>query len=264
MKAVVCTDMEGASGVISFAEQASEKGKYYEQARKLLTAEVNAAVEGMIEESIDDILVIDGHGAGGITFEDLHPAAKLFHGQISIANRRSVEILQLYDVGIMVGQHAMAGTVDGTLNHTQNEEVVEYYKLNGKYIGEIAQFALYCGALSLPVIFLSGDVAACREAEDLIPGITTAAVKQGLNRLSAISYPPAEARRRIREGIQQAIRKQRKDPLAPLIWQGPFVLEKRFLFTEIGDACEANRSYRRIDDKTVELRSDDILDIIYG
>ncbi len=53
-------------------------------------------------------------------------------------------------------------------------------------LGEIAQWALR-GALGLPVIFLSGDHAACREIEALIPGVTTAAVKQGLSCTSAIT-----------------------------------------------------------------------------
>ncbi len=57
----------------------------------------------------------------------------------------------------MIGQHAMAGLRTSNQNHTQNSRRVDYYKLNGKLIGEIAQFSLYNGALGLPMIFLSGE-----------------------------------------------------------------------------------------------------------
>lgn len=263
MKILMMTDIEGVSGVVSFEEQGYADGKYYEQAKKLLTAEINAAAISMVEQDVDDILVVDGHGPGAVYFEDLHPAVKLMHGRpISLTSR--IDIYKEYDATIMIGQHAMAGTGHGNMNHTQSSKTVEYYKLNNEYIGEIAQWSLYCGALGLPMFFLSGDEAACQEAGELIPGITTAAVKKGLSRTSAISYAPAEAHRRIAEGIKQAIKKQRENPLPPLKWDAPFILEKRFLFTEIADSFLTNPLYERINTKTVRRKSDNILDIIYG
>lgn len=58
-------------------------GRSYENAKKLLTAEINAAVEGMLEMGVDDILVCDGHGPGAVVFEELHSAAKLLHPSCS-------------------------------------------------------------------------------------------------------------------------------------------------------------------------------------
>ena len=46
MKAVMMTDIEGCAGVVSFFEQSYPDGKYYEAAKRLLTAEVNAAICG--------------------------------------------------------------------------------------------------------------------------------------------------------------------------------------------------------------------------
>ena len=81
MKILMMTDLEGVAGVVSFANQTGPDGRYYEAAKKLLTAEVNAAVEGLIEAGVEEILVVDGHGAGAIEFTDLHPAARLLHGR---------------------------------------------------------------------------------------------------------------------------------------------------------------------------------------
>jgi D-amino peptidase len=263
MKAVMMTDLEGVAGVVSFADQGYSDGKYYEAAKKLLTAEVNAAVEGLLAAGVEDVLVIDGHGPGGIYFEDLHPAAKLMHGRpLAPASVRD-PIIAGYDVGVLIGQHAMAGVVNGNLAHTQSSRAIDSYTLNGQPIGELAQFALYCGGLGLPTIFVSGDDATCREAEALIPGITTVAVKQGLSRDSAISLAAPEARRLIREGIQRAVEQQHANPLPPLRWEAPYVLEKRYFHTDDADAAASRPGVERVDSQTVRLYSEDILDIIY-
>jgi D-amino peptidase len=268
MKVLMMTDLEGVAGVVSFADHAEPSGRYYEASRKLLTAEVNAAVEGLLEVGVEEVLVIDGHGPGGISFEDLHEAAKLLHGRPLVPWSHLYPIISQYDATVMIGQHAMAGTPTGNLNHTQSHRTIDYYRLNGKPIGEIAQWALFCGALGVPLIFLSGDEAACREAEALIPTITTVAVKKGLGMYSAISLPAKEARRLIKEGIIKAVeyykqRKERGDPIAPLVWDGPYVLEIRFFSTSDADARASQPGAERVDSHTVRFRSENILDIIY-
>ncbi len=257
------TDLEGGAGVVSFADQSDPSGKYYDAARKLLTAEVNAAVDGLLEAGVEEVLIWDGHGAGGICFEDLHPAAKLLHGQPLPPWSRLHTVFRRYEAVVMIGQHAMAGTLTGNQNHTQSSRTIDYYKLNGKPIGETAQIALYFGALGLPLIFLSGDADACREAEELVPGIVTAAVKEGVGRGAAISLSAVEARRRIQEGIRLAVVQHGRHPIPPLVWEGPYVLEKRFFHTDVADAASAQPGAERVDSQTVRLRGDDITELIY-
>lgn len=264
MKILILTDLEGVAGVVSFEEQAAANGKYYEAAKRLLTAEVNAAVDGMLQENVKDIVVIDGHGAGGICYEELHASARLFHGRPWAWDLFINEIARDFDATVMIGQHSMAGTERGTLNHTQSSATVEYYKLNGRPIGEIAQWALAMGALGIPLIFLSGDDCACLEAEELLPDLTTAAVKTGLSRTSAISLSVPKAHSVIREGIRTAIQRQKKKPLKPLVWKGPFVLEKKYFHTGIAYDYHANTRARIIDAHRVEFKSENIADIIYG
>lgn len=263
MKIFMITDMEGVSGVVSFTDQSYPDGKYHEAGKKLVTAEINAGVDGLLDAGVEEVLVWDAHGPGAIVFEELHPAARLLHGRPLAPWPVMQAVVAEYDACVMVGQHAMAGVVDGNQGHTQSSQTIEYYKLNGQPIGEIAQFALWSGALGRPLIFVSGDEAACREAKALIPDLTTAAVKRGLSRGMAISLSAVEARRRIREGIRLAVEQQRKSPIPPLEWPGPFVLEKRFFFTPLADAAAAQPGVERVDSQTVRLRSEQILDIIY-
>lgn len=264
MKILIMTDLEGVAGVVSFEDQTGPTGRYYEAAKKLLTAEVNAAVEGLLQEGVEEALVLDGHGAGAILFEDLHPSAKLFHGRPWAPWQRLIEVFKRYDACLMIGQHAMAGVPTSNLSHTQNSRTIEYYQLNGRKIGEIAQFALFCGALGLPLIFLSGEQDACLEAQDLVPGIVTAAVKQGLSRGSAITLSAPEAQRLIRAGVQKAVQQQRAQPLPPLTWPGPYTLEIRYHFTSDADARAAHPLAERLDSQTVRFYSGSILDIIFN
>jgi D-amino peptidase len=263
MKVVMLTDLEGVAGVVSFEDQGYSTGKHHEAAKKLLTGEVNAAVDGLLAAGAEEVLVLDMHGPGGISFEDLHPKARLMHGRplppLSVRN----EIISEYDVAVIVGQHAMAGVVDGNLAHTQSSRHIDYIKLNGVPIGETAQFALTCGALDIPVIFLSGDHAACREVEKLIPGITTAAVKQGIGRDAAISLSKEAARDLIRERIQEAVSRHQADPIAPLVWEAPYVLEVRYFHTDTADAKMSQPDVKRVDSQTIRVEGDDILEIIY-
>ncbi len=263
MKVYMMTDLEGVAGVTTFYKETSPEGPYYELSRKLLTAEINAAIEGLLAEGVEDVLVGDWHGPGAVYFPDLHPRAKLLHGRPMAPWSVLDAELGKYDVCAIVGQHAMAGAQDGNMNHTQNSRTIESYTLNGRPIGEIAQCALYQGAAGQPLIFLSGDEAACREAEALIPGIVTAAVKKGLARNCAISCSAQESARLIREGAAAAIRMQRKQPRAPLQWKPPFVLEKRYFHTDVADQAAAQPLAERVDALTVRLKSNNIRDIIY-
>jgi D-amino peptidase len=263
VKVLIGTDLEGVAGVVSFTQQTYADSRYYDRAKRLLTAEVNAAVEGLVAEGVHDILVMDGHGPGGIWYDGLRPPARLLHGRPTAPRERLAPILSQYDVCVMIGQHAMAGVVTSNQGHTQSSRAVDYYLLNGKPIGEIAQFALYFGGLGLPLIFLSGERDACTEVEELVPGIVTVSVQEGVSRGAAISLAAPEAHRRIREGIRRAVQRQRESPLAPVQWEGPYVLEKRFFHTDVADRASAQPGVERLDSQTIRMRSDDILEIIY-
>ncbi len=266
MKAFVMTDLEGVAGVVSFDEQTRPDTRYGEQAKRLLTAEVNACAEGLLEAGATEVVVLDGHGAGGIVFEDIHPEIRLIHGR-PIAHEWRNE-LEGADAALIVGQHAMAGVPDGNLNHTQDSRSITYYTLNGKLIGETAQFALFAGSYGVPVIFLSGDEAACREIEDLIPGVVTAAVKKGLGRNSAVSLSAQKSRQMIRTKAAEALARHRSRPSAPLEWPGPYVLEKRFFGTdhleEYRYLATVDPNITMVDSLTVRIRGNDIRTLIYA
>ncbi len=264
MRVLICTDLEGVAGVSTFTVDTAAEGCRYVTATRLLAEEVNAAVRGFLRAGATEIAVIDGHGPGAVDFETLQPPARLIHGRpLPPVNQLFAELAARYDVLAMVGQHAMAGVRNGNLNHTQCSTAIDYYKLNGKLIGETAQCALFFGEYGIPLVFLSGDVAACDEAEELVPGITTAAVKEGLGRSCAMTMTAAESRETIEKQAETALLKHRQKAIAPVVWAPPYTLEIRYFHTDTADSASARPGSRRIDARTIQLCSDKISDIIY-
>ncbi|RLI41520.1 peptidase M55 [Candidatus Bathyarchaeota archaeon] len=181
MKVYIMTDMEGAAGIINFDDYCTPNGRYYEIARKIVTEETNAAIEGLIEAGADDFLVVDGHGYGAIDPLLLHPSAKLLAG-------RPLEYPfgcdETFDVAVIIGQHAKSNTNGGHLCHTGSFEV-EDLTINGISLGELGCNMLFAAYFGVPTVMVSGDKAACDEALSLVPNIEVAAVKEGMKRGSA-------------------------------------------------------------------------------
>ena len=102
--------------------------------------------------------------------------------------------------------HAMAGTPDGVLNHTVSGTDWRNVSFNGTLVGETGINAALCGTWGCPVLMVTGDQAACREAKALLgDGLTTVAVKQGLGRFSARHIAPVRAREMIEKGAADAL-----------------------------------------------------------
>lgn len=139
MKIYVCTDLEGIAGVVNFDQNGREgKGVEYESARRLLTGEVNAVVAACKEAGVEKIVVNDGHGSGfNFIIEDLHPAGEYVIGS---NRKRSFDgIAENFDGVIFLGYHAMSGTENGVLDHTQSSRTWYNYWVNDIKMGEVGQ-----------------------------------------------------------------------------------------------------------------------------
>lgn len=208
MKIYITTDIEGVSGVYSFnhtwgsgtPEHASM------EARKYLMNDLGACIEGLKEGGADYILAINGHGPGNAFIPELMP-----EGARYIINKPYPRALygldETFDGLVMIGWHAMMGTEDGVLHHTQNSRMEKRYWYNGVETGEIGQNAMQAAHFNVPVIMVTGDEAACREARKFLGDeVTTVAVKKGISRECAMLYPFGETRRKIRQGAIEAMK----------------------------------------------------------
>lgn len=245
MRVFIMTDQEGVAGVIDTANYSRPGCRYYEVARELTTLEVNAAVEGALGAGAAEILVVDGHGHGSLNQVLLHREARLLAGRPRPGGF-PFPCRDRYDLALSIGQHAKSNTDGGHLAHTGSFEVEEL-TINGCSIGETGRTFLIAGHSGVPFVFLSGDAAACAEAEDLVPGIVTAAVKEGVSRgtargltpsqnaahnVAAIHLHPEKARALIRAGVERAI--ARAHAIAPLTISGPYELVQTMRPTDDG------------------------------
>jgi D-amino peptidase len=225
-------------------------------AMTLLTGELNAAIDGILDVEPDaEVIVWDGHGSGGVDMMAFHSKAKLIaRGPI----KPPYYLDSSFDALLFVGQHAMAGTSNAPLCHTYSSKTIEHYKINGHFVGEFGARAMMAGTFGVPTIFVSGDDKAVEEARALVPGIYGAVVKWGLGWELALHLSPDAARRRTREVAAEAIRHLEEIP--PVQIEPPFEQEIRvYEGVSIGPYLEAGAEC--IDDRTVVFRSDDICDL---
>jgi len=206
MKIYICTDLEGATGVFKFS-QTRQHGPEFIQAMKFLMGDIAAVAEGLKEEGVKDIYVLDGHN-GGNNFipECMIPGVRYITGY-----PRQGKIMygldESFDGIILLGYHAMNGTSNAVLHHTQSSVIEAKYFYDGVERGEIYQCAVIAGHFNVPVILVTGDDAACREAKATLgENLPVVAVKKGISREAAILISPDETREMLKEGAREAIK----------------------------------------------------------
>lgn len=236
MKIHIMTDLEGCAGIMNERDYLYENSRYYELARELLTLEVSAAVEGALEAGATEVLVVDGHGAGALNRQLLHPRARLLGGRPVPPGAVSFGVDGTFAASLVIGQHAKSNTDGGHLAHTMSFNIEEY-RLNDISVGELGLWMLVAGYFGVPVVMVSGDQAACDEARSLVPNVEIAPVKWGLKRGSAARLTrdenavfnsmathlhPNEARAVIREHAFRAVK--RIPEIAPFRLDSPYTL----------------------------------------
>ena len=187
-KIYVVTDLEGISGVYKFTQTRETDTPLALQAREYFMGDLAAVVRGLRDGGATEILVLDGHGNQAVIPHLMEPGAKYLTGLPRPPGLHGLD--ETYAGLVFVGYHAMMGTPDGVLHHTQSSKSENRYWYNGVESGELAQCAAIAAHFGVPPILVTGDEAVCREAKQFFgDACVTVAVKQGVARESAILYP---------------------------------------------------------------------------
>ena len=227
IKIFIETDLEGVSGVYMFS-QTREKGTPENiQACEYFMGDLAAVVKGLRDGGATEIVIIDGHGNQAMIPHLMEPGAKYVTGKPRPdGNRWSLD--KSFSGLVMFGFHAMNGTPDGVLCHTQSSMSENKYWYNGVESGELAQTASIAGYFGVPPILVTGDVATCREAVKFFGnGVVTVATKEGLAREAAVLYPFGETRKALYEGAKKAIAAIPK--CKPYIMETPIKVKMEYL-----------------------------------
>jgi D-amino peptidase len=206
LKIYVNTDLEGISGVYKFSQTREKDTPLNIQACEYFMGDIAEVVRGLRDGGATEIVILDGHGTQCVIPHLMEPGAKYITGLPRPGAGNLSMLDSSFAAMVMVGFHAMMGTPDGVLNHTQSSKTENRYWYNGVESGELAQNALIAGYYGVPVIMVTGDEATAREAKKFFGDkIVTVAVKRGLSREAAILYPFEETRSALYEGAKKAM-----------------------------------------------------------
>ena len=237
MRVYVSVDMEGIAGVVHEDQTNPVDPRCaaeYARFRQLMTGEANAAVEGALAAGATHVLVNDSHWEmRNLLAEELHHAAVLLSG-----GPKRLSMLEGIDAGfdaaLFVGYHAKAGTARAVLDHTMTDAVRDV-RLNGRSMGELGLNAALAGSYGVPVALVSGDDATAAEARDLLgPEVGAVVVKEAVSHRAARNVAPQVARRRIREGVAEALSRRHR----PFVPPSPSTIEVDLTFSYQADYAE--------------------------
>jgi len=255
-KVFMITDMEGVDGVFSSELQCLPfESPRWAESRKLLTGEVNAAVDGLFAGGATEVVVWDGHDSSRtLSAEDINPKVRLLTGT---PVSTTLELDSSYTAVVFIGQHAMAGAKNGILSHSYDSRRIQNIWVNKKAVGEIGGRVMLAGTFGIPVIMLAGDRAACDEFHDLVPNGDCAEVKRGVSRTAGFTLSHPAACALIRETARRAI--QHVAEFKPYQIPGP--VEVRVEFTTGSEpSFRAREGVEQLDGRTWVFRGKDVVD----
>jgi D-amino peptidase len=204
VRVFISADMEGVTGLVAASELLPD-GPDYPRFRALMTADVNATIDGLVAGGAASVLVCDAHNnSRNILIEDLHPAARLIRGGTKPLGMME-GIAASFAAACFVGYHAMFGTHRAIADHTWDPYAVQAVTINGRLVGEIGLNAALAGWFGVPVALVTGDDATARETADLLPWAERVIVKEAKGRFAADCLLPAASHALIRAGATNAL-----------------------------------------------------------
>ena len=256
MKVFLSSDMEGSAGVVDW-EQCVGDGPQAAAGRRLLLAEVNAAIEGAVAGGATEIVVNDSHS----TMRNLPPDELAGGASYISGSNKPLYMMQgldaSADVVFMVGYHGSISGESSVLSHSYNPSVVSDVTLNGSRVGESGINALVALAHGVPVGLITGDQHTAAEADPFLSSAERVAVKESFTRFGADNLHPEAARVLIADGARRAVEKAAS--LSPPSVELPAVLEVHLQTADMAEVASWVRGAEQTGTRTVTIAGDDPL-----
>lgn len=262
MKILIAADMEGITGVVHW-DQVNPDHPEYSRFRKLMTADVNAAIRGAFGGGATSVVVTDGHNNGrNILIEELDSRATLNSGTPS-----PLSMVNGVDEGVdgvmFVGYHGRMGAANSILDHTWSDERVCGLWINDRAFGEAGLNGAVCGHFDVPIIMACGDQSLCAEVQEFFGNkIEVAQVKRAVSRMAAECLAPAKTTSLIEEVAKRAvINLKSKNSPKPFKVTKPIKMTLEFEQSDMADRAALMPHAKRTIDRRVEYAADDMLTI---
>ncbi|MDH3365988.1 MAG: M55 family metallopeptidase [Thermoplasmata archaeon] len=256
MRVHFTVDMEGMAGM-AHEDQADMKGLDFPRMRELLTNEVQAAVEGAKEGGAKEIVICDAHDTGrNLILEKLDEDVIVIEGTAYNLGMMA-GISEDFDAAFQIGYHSMRDTHAGTIGHTYSYNFAEL-QLNGIKVGESGLSAAIAGHFGVPVVLVSGDLHAVKEAQKLIENVVGVPTKEGLGVYGVKSLTPKRACDEIRKGAKEAMGKV--GSVRPFELAKPVKMEVAFIRTVMAQYAAQLPLVERTGNKSVAYEAKDMVD----
>lgn len=221
---LLALDLEGVNFTVGEAYKGlGQQSAPWERARRQAALEVNAAADALFAAGAEKVHLWDNH-AGGHNVDPADLDARITLLDPDLSQPRMYFAQGAYDCICFFGYHAMEGTLGGVLAHTMNSKDLQFYRLNGRYIGEVDMDAYIAAAHGMPAVFFAGGDIACKQAARAVPGIVAVVTKREISRNAAEFRENDALLADIRREIVRAV--QRDAQCHPLPF--PAAFEKSF------------------------------------
>ena len=202
-KFYIGVDCEGAACVVGEPGKGLGQGGQYRFAVQQAAREANAAAQELFELGAETVVIWDNHG-NGCNFD-----YELLDSRVNIAlgsgHRGRFPLLDEDYAGVMfIGYHARENTAGAVLAHSYSSAAYQYYKLNGREVGEMEVDAAFAALKEVPVMFCASDYCGIRQAKESFPWVETVVTKKGMSWTSAVSKHPLAVCEEIRETVRRA------------------------------------------------------------
>ncbi|WP_176058705.1 M55 family metallopeptidase [Paraburkholderia sp. BCC1876] len=255
MKVLISADIEGVAGVFHPEQTRAGNGEY-EAARRWMTLEANAAIEGAFAGGATQVWVNDSHGG----FRNLLPDLLDPRALVVLGKPRTLGMMAGLEYGaalvFMIGYHAKSQT-RGILAHTINSFAFARVSLNGVEVGEAGIYGALAEEYGAQVALLSGDDVFAEETAPRFPGARFVVTKSATGQSSGVTQSPANAREAIETAAREVVRQHLDGGRAPQATRAaaqPVVCELRVQTSALADLFCQWPTLTRVD--AVTLRFD--------
>jgi len=255
----VSVDMEGCATLVDWDEVRPSADAAYQRARRLMTAEVNAVLDGAYGAGAARAVVNDSHSTmRNLIAGDVDARAKIVSGRL-----KPHFMLQGVDRGVdlafFIGYHGAIGDARAVMGHTYSPRVIFECRINGEAVGETTINAALAGHFGVSIALVSGDQTTLEEVSRNLPWAIGVETKSSIGYFSAEGLSPDVVCDALRAGAAQAMR--RAADMRPFVVPAPIVMEVDTIRSSQADLLELVPGMRRTGGRTIAYAADDFTQI---
>lgn len=211
MEYLLAVDLEGAHGVVGEPYKGlTPDMEEYAKAVENVTKEVNAATEALFAVGATRVFVWDNHGnLDNLDFSKVDSRAEKIRPESNSVGRLDFLSEHKIEAMLFIGYHSREGSLNGVLAHTYSSQSIQYYKIDGKQVGEFDIDGIIAESFGVPSVFIASDDVCVGQFLENRPYASAVVTKIGKGRNKAEFLPEEEVLGEIREKVAEAVKKER-------------------------------------------------------